>query len=412
LTDSEIELWSFVSPDKRVLPATSVRRTLRSGLSGLAERLRPTYILGEAEPFRPRDDLTPLSRRQLEGVVPPPDWQPACESLDRALEDWRGTWGEHQAAALLVAPPFSGHREMLSGLAQARGWQLIEPPSVPQILAGDHHWLSQFDGETPWVLPELSHCFLRHVHGLGLLRHFLSRVWSGEFGVGVIGCESWAWEYWRCVMPNLKPSQLTVQAMDHQRLGSWFQALADRSGRRPVRFRQADTGHWVLAERAENPLPPRGHKHSGFLKDLAAYSRGLPGVAWALWRLALRAEPETEVAASEESETAETAESGHQAAARSIWVTGWDMIKPPSVPQVMPPAAGLVLHALLLHGGLDAENLVRVTSLDADSVCQILHLLARAELIEDVPRGWSVTALGYPNVRRHLSGQGLPVDTF
>lgn len=411
VTENDSDIWHFVIPERRVLPSTSVRRTLRSGFYGFVEKLRPTYYLPAAEPFRPRDDLAPLSRRQLERIVPQPEWQLAGDCLAAELSDWRDDWGNVQSAALVVAPPFSGLPETLAGIGQAQGWQLIEPPTPAQILVGDDRWLNQFDGETPWVLPELAHCYLRHAHGLRLARHFLSRVWDGEFGPGVIGCDSWAWEYWNHVMPNLLPSRLMPQALDHQHLGRWLQHLADPDDRHPVRFRQADSGDWVLTARQEGDIP-KGRKHSGFLRDLAAYSRGLPGVAWALWRLALRAEPENEVAATEEAEGASVASANPQGNdTRTIWVTAWDMVKPPSVPQLMSPQASLILHALLLHAGLDAEMLAKVCNMELDAVLQGLHLLRRAQLIEKGPRGWMLTAVGYPNVRRHLGGQGLPVDS-
>lgn len=410
MAETDSEIWSFVTPEQRVLPTTSVRRTLRTGFAGLVERLQPTYFLASAEPFRPRDDLAPLSRRQLERVAPQPEWQLAGEKLSGELTDWREQWGALQSAALVVAPPFSGLYETLTGLCQAQGWQLIEPPTHAQILAGDTHWLTQFDGQTPWVLPELAHCYLRHAHGLGLARHFLSRVLDGELGPGVIGCDSWAWEYWLHVVPSLRPSRLMPQALDYHRLGRWFQQLADPEDRRPVRFRQAETGDWVLGCRRDEG-PPKGRKRSGFLRDMAAYSRGLPGVAWALWRLALRAEPEVDVAASEESEAEPENANPAAVEARTIWVTDWDLVRPPSVPPMVSPQASLVLHALLLHAGLDAQMLGQVCNLEADGVAQALHLLRRAQLIEKVSRGWAVTALGYPNVRRHLGGQGLPVDS-
>lgn len=411
--EPEVEIWTFVPPDRRVLPATSVRRTLRTGLSGLLERLRPSYFLGEAEPFRPRDDLTPLSPHQLERISPSPDWQPAAALLGAKLDEWLETWGGVQSAALMVGPPFTGHGEILSELCRSRQWRLIEAPTPSQILTGDERWFHQFDGNTPWVLPELAHCYLRHVQGLGLARHFLSRVWSGDFGPGLIGCQSWAWQYWRHVMPNLWPSQLSPQALDHRRLGAWLRTLADSGAGRPIRFRQADTGDWVLSARTDSLPAPKGRKQSGFLKDLAAYSRGLPGVAWALWRLALRSEPETEVAVSDEAaDPAEPSNEPRSEETLTVWVTAWDLVKPPSVPHEMPPDAGLILHALLLHAGLDADNLGRVTGLDQDSVMQVLHLLARAELIATGARGWEVTALGYPNIRRYLSGRGLPTDAF
>ncbi|WP_097458588.1 hypothetical protein [Mangrovitalea sediminis] len=403
-------IWSVVSPDKHVLPSASVQHTLRVGLAGFLERLRPVYEPDDA-PFRSKDDLAPLSRRQLERVVPSPTWDEARSVLLPALETWRSNWQSLQAAALVVAPPFSGTRVMLEGIAQAAGWRLISPPTAEQILAGQDRWFEQFEGDIPWLLPELSHLFLRHVHGLGLMRRFLARVWSGQLGQGVIGCGSWAWEYWRQVMPELAPSALTLQSLNAARLGLWFQELADPHEQRPVQFRQADNGYWVLTARNEVAPLPKGARHSEFLRDLGAYSRGLPEVAWQLWRLALRAEPETEVAEAA-AEEADKNGNGQIAGLRTVWVAPWEQLKPPSVPAHAPKTVAFVLHALLLHAGLDEHALALVSGLSEERVLQSLQILRRAELVISVPRGWYIAPAAYPGVRRYLQGAGFQVDSY
>lgn len=406
-------IWSVVSPDKHVLPSASVQHTLRVGLAGFLERLKPVYDLEEA-PFRSKDDLAPLSRRQLERVAPAPTWDDARNVLLPALETWRSNWQTLQSAALVVAPPFSGIRVMLEGIAQSAGWRLISPPTAEQILAGQDRWLEQFEGDTPWLLPELSQVFLRHMHGLGLMRQFLARVWNGRLGQGIIGCDSWAWEFWRQVMPELSPSTLTLQSLNAAGLGHWLQTLADPNQQRPVQFRQADNGYWVLPARNEVSPLPKGARYSEFLRDLAAYSRGLPEVAWQIWRMALRAEPETEVAEAEaeEADKAEKNGSGQVAGLRTVWVAPWEQLKPPSVPAHAPRAIAFVLHALLLHAGLDEETLTLVSGLPEERVLQSLQVLRRAELVAAVPRGWYIAPAAYPAVRRYLQGAGFQVDSF
>ncbi|MFN2360840.1 MAG: hypothetical protein ABR522_07160 [Marinobacter sp.] len=62
------------------------------------------------------------------------------------------------------------------------------------MLTGDSAWLETLPkGSTQlWVLPALERCFLRHTNGLDLLRGLMERAFSGEWGPGIIGCDSQA----------------------------------------------------------------------------------------------------------------------------------------------------------------------------------------------------------------------------
>lgn len=190
-------------------------------------------------------------------------------------------------------------------------------------------------------------------------------------------------------------------------LGTWFEILAGGGSNKLIIARMADDGLWVLPLADESDGKKR--KHSGFLRDLASVARGNPGVALTIWRRALRARPE------EETDTKEPGEvSGNSGRASKVWVVPLDQLGLPTVPQSEGDNIGLLLHALLLHDGLDSSDLQLVTGVAEHEMGFVLARLARLELIEyeTADACWRVTAHGYPSIRRHLQSWGFPVDTF
>ena len=130
-------------------------------------------------------------------------------------------------------------------------------------------------------------------------------------------------------------------------------------------------------------------------------------MALAIWQHALRARPE-ESAEAEEQATDEAVRY------RECWVVHMDQLSLPTMLQTYDRAIGFILHALLLHDGLDEERLVMVSDVRGAPLQLALSRLARADIIErgDASRHWRVTPLGYPTVRRHLLSWGYPVDEF
>lgn len=397
----------LVAIDHWVLPTTSVQRTLRDAVKSFLDRVRqPNWL--QDEDTKADDSLRPLSPRQLARWAPAPDWQAGLDGLSSALDAWRERWAETQPVTFLVAPPFSGVATSLAQICETRGWRLIEPPDANSIHRGDDasQWWAQFDGETPWVLPELGHCWLRTPSGLSLVRRLLGAAAAGELGPGIVGSSSWAWTFWTHLMPELRFAVLTPQAFDHERLGHWLRELGQAGAATDVRFRLTTNASWVIPP-TDAGEGRKNQKNSTFLKDLAAWSRGIPEVAWAVWRDALRAQPEDDV----EDEEAEAATDGRPVRNR-CWVAPWSQLTLPTLPPGESRPLAFVLHALLLHQGLDEKYLHLTTGLSLDDIHISLHSLRRAELITTHARGWFVTARGYPAVRRYLQLEGFAVDGF
>ncbi|WP_228743697.1 hypothetical protein [Marinobacter adhaerens] len=397
------------------VPETSVRRSLKDALRHALAQIR-AGVVAEKEVFESLDNLPELSAARLESFAPRPDPSVLAEVLSRALVELGLNHDSGKRVALLVAPPFSGIRSALECFpelelqqeGEAGRWSLILPPENLLLdEQGAREWWDTQDLSRPWVIPELADFWLRHLSGLALVRELLRRVAAGGTAPGAIGCSSWCWQFWSSYFRDAHFSPMTPSPMAAVELGEWFESLAAGDSDYSITARMADDGLWVLPMTEGNDGKKR--KHSGFLRDLASVARGNPGVALAIWRRALRDRPEEE-AGTEESGPG----SSDGGSVTRAWVIPFDQLGLPAVPQSQGDNIGLLLHALLLHDGLDASHLQLVTGVAEHEAGFVLARLARADLIEQQSSGgrWQVTAQGYPSIRRHLQSWGFPVDTF
>ena len=70
----------------------------------------------------------------------------------------------------------------------------------------------------------------------------------------------------------------------------------------------------------------------------------------------------------------------------------------------------LLLHALLVHDGLNGALLQKVLPLAPDMVAQTLVALQMAGLIEQHDATWRVSTVGYPVTRQLLKNAGYVTD--
>ncbi|MDZ7621931.1 MAG: hypothetical protein U5O69_05880 [Candidatus Competibacteraceae bacterium] len=404
-TDQETPpLWQWVSVADYHPPKASVKAVSENWFTTLRGRLRSDAA--DAESSASINHLEALSHGQLARIAPDPGWGGAVVALDGALGDWLANAQPERLTAFLIAPPHGGSAEILRLWAEQRQWRVLDPPAPEQILAGDSQWLSsQQLAEQPWVLPALERVYLRHAAGLGLMRQFLHQAYSGKLGRGIIGCDSWAWAFLRRVSPpGGRAKKLTVQAFDKERLTRCFQALAEGSDSQPLLFRQANNGKYILPPPAGTVDTPVSH--SDFLQHLAAYSRGIPGIAWAIWRASLRARPAADTAAGKTS--AADRNSPHP----TLWITPWDHLNQPELSTHVGRSHAFVLHALLLHNGLATEWLARLLPLSLDQVLEALALLQDANVLEQTGEIWRVAPRGYPVIRKFLENEHYLIDDF
>jgi hypothetical protein len=98
---------------------------------------------------------------------------------------------------------------------------------------------------------------------------------------------------------------------------------------------------------------------------------------------------------------------------KTIWVKPWSQIIRPSVPNLPErPQLLMVLHALMLHGGLWDRVMAEVLPIAPMEIIEFLYLLQTAGLVESDQGFWRVTPQGYPAVRQSLQSEEFLVDAI
>ena len=395
-------LWDYVPIAEYKPPAPPVTQSVRERLTFF----RRLFRRGEKEqepPLEGPENIQELPDWQLECIAPAPYWQDPAEALDVELKDWLAQEKPVSPIVAMVGPPHNGHCETLTTWAQRQEWPVLSPPTVAQILAGDETWPPKHIGDgTPWVFPCVERTYLRHPAGLTLVRRFLANAYAGNLGRGIIGCDSWAWAFLRHVWRGRVPVTVTLQAFDETRLARHFRKLADASGDRPLRFLQSDDGRDVLPPPDAEETPG---ETSNFLQLLAAHSRGVCGIAHAIWHANLQSALDEKLD-----------EKGDDAACRianqTVWVTPWSQIAHPCLPSGAGRDEAFVLHTLLLHNGLPIELMERLLHLSPDQIMGTLILLEESGLVALDETAWQVTPQGYPAVRHFLQAGDYLIDNF
>jgi hypothetical protein len=127
---------------------------------------------------------------------------------------------------------------------------------------------------------------------------------------------------------------------------------------------------------------------------LAVYSQGYPGAAWTLWRRSLLLPPNEPSPEADESSNESSGEASEEE--QTIWVRPWSEVERPRRPSDFAQPDAFVLHALLQHGGLSAEQLSPLLPTDPYAVRQRLHRLRAAGFVVKEAAMWQLTPEGYP----------------
>jgi hypothetical protein len=404
----EPPLWQVVSLDDYDRPEQPAREAVRKGLLSL---FRGNEAEAPREPFITDEGLHPLPEDLLERAAPWPDWHGVVPALDRALPGFPGSDGSPPRAQILIGAPYSGVRETVRCWAEHHGWPIVEPPTPERILAQDEGWLESITAQEgpPVVIAELEHCLLRHPLGLGFVRRLLDALHRSPRPC-LIAANSWAWAYLEAAIQigdGLAPP-ITFQAFDAERLARWFRCL--QRFEEPAVFCRAEDGSLLLsttkglAEGSRSDEEPT-KSSTDFTRRLAGYSRGIAGVAWALWRRSLGV-------ANPPNAEAHRVKLPGDFPGRVIYVRPWSRIDFRALPARTGLPELFLLQALLIHGGLPEPILTEVLPNIGSSGSSALRKLAAQGIVERHQGRWQVTPLGYPVTREALAGEGLFVDSL
>lgn len=368
-------LWEVVELDQFCTPEQTQASQWRRSWSAASK-----WLVGKnaaERQIKEEHELRALPEIRLGHLVPPVDWAPTASALAKKI-------GNQEAPiTFFITPPHGGHASVVSHWAEQSQITCIPPPSLREITDGDTQWVDRCANQQRWAVPALERHFLRHSHGIQGIREFLERALSGRLGQGVIGCDSWTYAYLQQVIGIDGATVFTLQSMEGQQLSRYFTNIASSNGRYPAIY-STRTGNQILPgeddKRGKNP-----HKE---LQRLAAHCRGHVGIAWHYWRERLR-EPS----------------SGDEGA---LWLI--DALAEAELPADTGDITTLVLHALLIHGGLDDQSLGQVLPFSHHEALNARLAMHRKGIVMSVDGRWQVAPLSYASVRQLLASRNYLVD--
>lgn len=399
-SSAQTPLWEFVPPNDYTVPATQVRKAAAEAWRSFQQILRRKDVADT--PFKDEQDLHALPQVRLEHLVPPLPWKDAAAALDAVLQKWTAAGVSEKSVKFFIGQPFSGHAEIVSLLGGRHQAIEIMPPSIEQILSNDESWFDSWPSSaTFWVLPKLEYCYLRHANGLDLVRRLLSLAAKGQLGKGVIGSDSWAWAYLQRIFPLPQADAITLQAFDANRLQCLLYGLMQSQSKTEIHCYNALNGQEITGASGKEK-----QRQQEFV-ELAAHCRGNVAIATTYWRERLRYGPDEDVASGDEKTTART---GENRSDEHVWVAG--MPPDPELPIGNDEEFLLLLHAMMLHGGLPEPLLDDLMPFSATRCRGLLVQLQQSGIVHCANGRWQVRAMAYIPIRRLLGARDYLTDFF
>ncbi|MCH2486321.1 MAG: hypothetical protein MK010_01060 [Erythrobacter sp.] len=344
---------------------------------------------------------TPTLRR-LDEAAEPPACGPLIEDIERATADWLAADPPNPAALAIVMPP-TDENDVLGSWAREAGYRVLDPPETRGAFCDRQTMASATQEPCPLLaIPRLERWFLRSETGLEGLRE-LFRHLENYPGRVLIGCNSFAWAFLsKALNLNLLIHEpLIFKPFDAERLERWLGGLAEDEAGRSVDFRIAETGESLLDEGDGGP------ESSDFFVRLAGRSRGIPWIAWHMWRNSLRlaetdAKPQAD-AVEPEADDAKPPVSG-RLDRTTFWVAALDELV---LPGDYPRDLLFALHALALHGAMRREDLAKVMPSGLDP--QIVGALVNSRFVRRADNRLTLEPETYPAIYDGLRTAGFPV---
>ena len=404
--DNSQDVWSFIHISEFACPPVVRTEAAARGIAGIFELVRsktrePVSLIAGA-------DLKPAGQKLLKRLLPQIPVDQAAAALDKSLEGWMKAGQAGPNGLFVVGAPFTKSSGIVAKWANLHGYKLVDPPQAEDIIKGDEKILSVLDTlDKPVVFTRLEKWFLRQTEGLDIIRKLIDRLQTVSTSY-IVQCDSWAWAYLSIVLEinQLYPEPLVLEPLDHKKLEQWFGNPGTGNAGPGYIFRQSNNGSYVInpsvSGKSNADDKDKDVAATDFLKHLAAYSRGNPGTARAIWEHNLQALPDEDADDS-------MVEEARSQAGRVIWVKPWSQDNCPYLAN-REKINLLVLHALLLHGGLTVDVLNYLLPSPVHQIQKALHQLAIAGLVRDEEGTYSVAPDGYPSVRQTLYGEGYMVD--
>lgn len=410
-------LWEYINLTDYSPPSPPTGTMLHNNIKSAWKHLNP-FVMRMS--FR-RHQMQAIPTYLLNRAAKTPDLNSAVEALSANLQQkWGAKKVEDPTVQVVVGPPGSQIDKIVSKLARQNSWQLLGPPTINEILSEGKAWFENIkpNKTTPIVIPQLGKCFLRHQDGLALVENLLDKLQNPQRNY-LIACDSWAWAYLEKVLhiDAMLPTPLVLAPIDGIRLQFWLPTLSQTSKGQFV-FRNSSNGQLVFPVMTNyeeqllfNARPNQMELYGAwvgedsFLKQLTAYCRGIPQVIWLIWRECLQVQSKSRLDISARFKTSEDW--------YTVWVKPLSQLSLPTIPFPSSRIETMVLHALLLHGGLSTQLLDFLLPYSHNEIRHAIATLSGEGLVAvDANKIWQVSLLGYPAVRRFMHNEGYLVDAF
>lgn len=355
----------------------------------MLDRVRGLILPSETPPVIDASDLDRVGRRELDEIAAPPACGPLLESLTATFGAWLADPERGSPLQLVVLPPCD-EGGLLAAWGREQGLEILAPPSRGALTGRAAAKVPDLSGPGVLMIPALEAWFLRTNGGLAPVRALLAALARTDRRC-IVGCNSWAWRY-LCKSTDadaLLPAGLTFRAFDGPRLQRWFGDLSEDMDEVASRFRLSRTGTDVFADETVG--------RQNYFVQLAAQSLGIPWIAWAMWRDAIRDAPDADDLPDLDDLPDDD---GH-----TYWIASPETFV---LPVDREEDVILTLHALLLHGRLTPEELVRVLPTVGDR--NTVPALLKARLIRRADGALRCNPVAYPSVRSALSDAGVNLD--
>lgn len=385
-TNAALSPWKVVSLDSFRTPertqASQWRRSFRAAT---------TWMVGREASERQakqESELRALPEVKLAHWAPSIDWTPAARGLAQSLQAY-----DEAPMVMFVSPPHGGHAAVVRHWAAQRSVECLTPPTLPELLEGSTAWLDHVAPRKRWAIPALERHFLRHTNGLQGVRELVERSLSGRMGQSVIGCDSWTYAYLQHAVGLEGVPVLTLQGLEGKQLAHYFAHHVDRTVQVCPTVYSTRTGRPVLTSESDDKTV------YSELQRLAAHCRGHLGIAWHYWRERLR-EPSEENASDDDQQT--------RSDTQELWLL--DALADAELPADTGDVATLLLHTLLIHGGLDDQALRYVLPFSDHEALNARFSLAQRGILSGQQGRWQVAPLCYASVRQLLASRNYLVD--
>ncbi len=386
-TDKKDKIPAFIPLAEFEPPPLPTDERLRRWIA----RFHALFRKAKEGAFIADDRLQSNTLERLDEVVAPPASGPVIDELEATIQPWLTAQPLERRLKLIILPPCD-ESDIVRVWAEREGHSCLQPPPR-DTLCDATLLLEDLPAGELLVVSTLERWFLRERGCLATVRNLLDVLQASDRPC-VIACNSWAWGYLRAAIQvdAVMPEGLVFRPFDGPRLQRWFSELARSDLTQGVRFRSATTGKDVL------PRDEDGGGDSEFFARLGARSRGIPWVAWHLWRRSLRRDRGD---GSDETTAKAIVEPGEE----TLWIAALDELV---LPGEHPQSALLVFHALLIHGTLTIAELHRTVPAIGQS--NVVSALVMSGFLERDGDGVRCRAAAYPAIREGLNKAGYPKD--